>query len=114
MNEEGIKFTEYADAKKAFEEKYIFELSDEKLKECTGMLATVYCVNDGLRQNLATMSEMINGEITRRVIKRLNDEKKGIEKWFLMLAIGSLIIGTFGVIIAAVSLGLQIEAINPK
>ncbi|MGE9296180.1 MAG: hypothetical protein ACQKBV_07850, partial [Puniceicoccales bacterium] len=94
MNEEEIKFTEYSHAKRAFEEGYIFELSDEKLKECVGMLATVYCTNVGLRQNLSTMSEMINGEITRRVIKRLDDEKKGIEKLFLILAVGSLIIGT--------------------
>ena len=103
-----MKFTEYSVAKTAFDDGSIWTCSDDDLKQCAAMLSTQFIKNDGIRQNLGSMSSMISDELTRRFIHSLERDKRKTEKLFLILAIGSLLIAVASIVISLVSLWHQL------
>lgn len=84
------------------------QTSDEDLKRYLIAMCKVAVNDDSVRQRYLLRGFTINHLQIARLIKSLDEKNSKTELWFMVLAIGSLIIGGLGLLLQFLGLIVQI------
>ena len=95
-----------------FEDKSIYDAPDDELKEILGWLASEGIVNDRVRHTAEIQAMAILQIQHQRALHALEKDRKMTERWFMVLAIGSIVIGAIGLFLQALSVALELGVLG--
>lgn len=97
-------YTDLGSVESALADGSLLRLEDSQLGEVSAFLASLRIINEGKKHTVPAIIAAIDGELTRRQVSRIEEKRSMSEKWFMILAIGSLILTGIGTIVSVISL----------
>ena len=98
MSEDQKHIKSHDDLNAAFDSGKIFTATDEDFERYLSALGSLEIKSDEVRSKAIVRALVINHLQMRRLIGILEQKNKVTQRWFMVLAIGSLIVGVLAVL----------------